>query len=110
MQTDDSLRCSFCHQPQALKRKLISSPSDYPRAYICSECVEVCQAIIEDDQPQPSLVNESGEPHPLLSHPLASEAMDCIAQWILQEKLRQPAFEQLNRLRDVATRMIQSNV
>ena len=29
--------------------KLISSPSDYPRAYICDECVAVCNSILEDD-------------------------------------------------------------
>jgi len=30
--------------------KLISSPSDYPRAYICNECVNVCQTILEDEK------------------------------------------------------------
>jgi ATP-dependent Clp protease ATP-binding subunit ClpX len=30
--------------------KLISSPSDYPRAYICDECVAVCNSILEDDK------------------------------------------------------------
>jgi ATP-dependent Clp protease ATP-binding subunit ClpX len=30
--------------------KLISSPSDYPRAYICDECVRVCQQILEDEK------------------------------------------------------------
>ena len=30
--------------------KLISSPSDYPRAYICNECVGVCQTILEDEK------------------------------------------------------------
>jgi ATP-dependent Clp protease ATP-binding subunit ClpX len=29
---------------------LISSPSDYPRAYICDECVAVCNSILEDDR------------------------------------------------------------
>jgi len=29
---------------------LISSPSDYPRAYICDECIAVCHAILEDDR------------------------------------------------------------
>ena len=30
--------------------KLISSPSDYPRAYICDECIEVCSRILDDDK------------------------------------------------------------
>ena len=29
---------------------MISSPSDYPRAYICDECVAVCNSILEDDR------------------------------------------------------------
>jgi ATP-dependent Clp protease ATP-binding subunit ClpX len=48
--TDDVLRCSFCHKSQDAVAKLISSPSDYPRAYICDECVAVCNSILEDDK------------------------------------------------------------
>ncbi len=48
--SDDSLRCSFCHKSQDAVAKLISSPSDYPRAYICDECVAVCNSILEDDR------------------------------------------------------------
>jgi ATP-dependent Clp protease ATP-binding subunit ClpX len=47
---DDGLRCSFCHKSQDAVAKLISSPSDYPRAYICDECVAVCNSILEDDR------------------------------------------------------------
>ena len=48
--SEDSLRCSFCHKSQDAVAKLISSPSDYPRAYICDECVAVCNSILEDDK------------------------------------------------------------
>jgi ATP-dependent Clp protease ATP-binding subunit ClpX len=48
--SDDALRCSFCHKSQDAVAKLISSPSDYPRAYICDECVAVCNSILEDDR------------------------------------------------------------
>ncbi len=48
--SDDSLRCSFCHKSQDAVGKLISSPSDYPRAYICDECIAVCNSILEDDR------------------------------------------------------------
>jgi ATP-dependent Clp protease ATP-binding subunit ClpX len=47
---DDALRCSFCHKSQDVVGKLISSPSDYPRAYICDECIAVCNSILEDDR------------------------------------------------------------
>jgi endopeptidase Clp ATP-binding regulatory subunit (clpX) len=48
--SEESLRCSFCHKSQDAVAKLISSPSDYPRAYICDECVAVCNSILEDDR------------------------------------------------------------
>jgi ATP-dependent Clp protease ATP-binding subunit ClpX len=48
--SDEALRCSFCHKSQDAVAKLISSPSDYPRAYICDECVAVCNSILEDDR------------------------------------------------------------
>jgi len=48
--TEEILRCSFCHKSQDAVAKLISSPSDYPRAYICDECVAVCNSILEDDR------------------------------------------------------------
>src|ERR1039458_1109032 len=47
---EEALRCSFCHKSQGAVAKLISSPSDYPRAYICDECVAVCNSILEDDR------------------------------------------------------------
>ena len=48
--SDEILRCSFCHKSQDAVAKLISSPSDYPRADICDECVAVCNSILEDDR------------------------------------------------------------
>ena len=47
---EEVLKCSFCHKPQETVAKLISSPSDYPRAYICDECVSVCNSILEEDK------------------------------------------------------------
>ena len=51
--SDQTLRCSFCHKSQDVVGKLISSPSDYPRAYICDECIAVCNSILEDDRTEP---------------------------------------------------------
>ena len=50
LSTDEPLRCSFCHKTQEQVEKLISSPSDYPRAYVCNECVGVCQQILEEEK------------------------------------------------------------
>ena len=63
--TDEILRCSFCHKSQDAVAKLISSPSDYPRAYICDECVAVCNSILEDDRtatPPASTPNQLPKP------------------------------------------------
>jgi len=63
--SEEILRCSFCHKSQDAVAKLISSPSDYPRAYICDECVAVCNSILEDDRtatPQTSTPNQLPKP------------------------------------------------
>jgi ATP-dependent Clp protease ATP-binding subunit ClpX len=63
--SDEILRCSFCHKSQDAVAKLISSPSDYPRAYICDECVAVCNSILEDDRtatPASSTPNQLPKP------------------------------------------------
>jgi len=63
--SEEILRCSFCHKSQDAVAKLISSPSDYPRAYICDECVAVCNSILEDDRtatPQTAAPNQLPKP------------------------------------------------
>jgi ATP-dependent Clp protease ATP-binding subunit ClpX len=42
------IRCSFCHKSQDAVAFLISSPTEYPRAYICDECVVVCGQILAE--------------------------------------------------------------
>ncbi|HSB13653.1 MAG TPA: ATP-dependent Clp protease ATP-binding subunit ClpX [Bryobacteraceae bacterium] len=63
--SDDSLRCSFCHKSQDVVGKLISSPSDYPRAYICDECIAVCNSILEDDRNEQPRASAHKLPKPL---------------------------------------------
>ena len=64
--TDESLRCSFCHKSQDVVGKLISSPlSDYPRSYICDECIAVCNSILEDDRNEQTYSAPHKLPKPL---------------------------------------------
>ncbi|HEU0118971.1 MAG TPA: ATP-dependent Clp protease ATP-binding subunit ClpX [Bryobacteraceae bacterium] len=64
--SDESLRCSFCHKSQDVVGKLISSPlSDYPRSYICDECIAVCNSILEDDRNEQTYSAPSKLPKPL---------------------------------------------
>ena len=62
--SDETLRCSFCHKTQDSVGKLISSPSDYPRAYICDECVAVCNSILEEDRAPVTVPSGSHLPKP----------------------------------------------
>ncbi|GAV31607.1 ATP-dependent Clp protease ATP-binding subunit ClpX [Coriobacteriaceae bacterium EMTCatB1] len=41
----EQLRCSFCGKPQHQVRKLIAGPG----VYICDECVELCNEIVDED-------------------------------------------------------------
>lgn len=103
----ESLTCSFCDKPQEKVGKLISSPSHYPRAYICDECVAICVAIIEDDQAEtqpPSA--EAQEPHPLLTHPLASRLLSAAEDWIHAESLGGDGSAEIVTLREIASKML----
>ncbi len=42
---DRQLRCSFCGKAQDQVRRLIAGPN----VYICNECIELCQEIIEEE-------------------------------------------------------------
>jgi len=82
---DKSPRCSFCQKGEKTVAKLISSPSDYPRAYICDECIGVCAAILEDDRAETE-APLADSPHALLAHPLAPKLMEAIERWIREEQ------------------------
>lgn len=42
---EKQLRCSFCGKPQEQVKRLIAGPN----VYICDECIELCQEIIEEE-------------------------------------------------------------
>ena len=48
--SEGSLRCSFCRKSQDVVTKLIATPGDYPKSYICDECVLICNAILEEER------------------------------------------------------------
>ncbi|MCL2864256.1 MAG: ATP-dependent Clp protease ATP-binding subunit ClpX [Lachnospiraceae bacterium] len=43
---DEAVRCSFCNKSQVQVRKLVAGPNG---AYICDECVELCNEIIDEE-------------------------------------------------------------
>ncbi len=56
--------CSFCHKPQDSVAKLIASPGELPPAYICDECVAICNGILEEERIERTLKEPSKLPHP----------------------------------------------
>ncbi len=68
----DALVCSFCRKGEKAVGKLISTPGDYPRAYICNECIAVCNAILEDEEPG---AGEPRVPHHPMENPNRCEHM-----------------------------------
>ncbi len=50
---DGSLRCSFCRKSKDVVNRLIATAGDYPKCYICDECVQICSAILLDEKSPP---------------------------------------------------------
>ena len=111
--SDDTLRCSFCHKSQDVVGKLISSPSDYPRAYICDECISVCNSILEDDKPEPAITGPHKIPKPL-------EIKDFLDQYVIgqeatKRKLAVAVYNHskrvhMNRMRNSEVELAKSNI
>jgi len=62
--SDEALRCSFCRKMQDSVGKLISSPGDSPRVYICDECVAVCNSILEEERSEGISNTQAKTPRP----------------------------------------------
>ncbi len=112
--SDDTLRCSFCHKSQDAVAKLISSPSDYPRAYICDECVAVCNSILEDDRSEtPAGAAPAHLPKPLEVKAFLDEYV--IGQEQTKKKLAVAVYNhykriQMNRTRGNDVELSKSNI
>jgi len=61
---ETTLHCSFCQKAQDEVTKLISSPGENSRAYICDECVAVCNSILEEDRGDRASSTQSKLPRP----------------------------------------------
>ncbi|HSU58094.1 MAG TPA: ATP-dependent Clp protease ATP-binding subunit ClpX [Bryobacteraceae bacterium] len=111
--SDDSLRCSFCHKSQDVVGKLISSPSDYPRAYICDECIAVCNSIIEDDRHEQSYGSPGKLPRPLELKEYLDQYV--IGQEATKKKLAVAVYNhykriQMNKQRGAEVELSKSNI
>ena len=57
---EEILRCSFCGKSQNEVKKLIAGPS----VYICNECIDICNEIINDDEQAETATVRSAIPKP----------------------------------------------
>ena len=56
----DQLQCSFCGKSQRQVRKLIAGPG----VYICDECIELCNEIIDEEFSGPEMLKDDDLPKP----------------------------------------------
>ncbi|MFC0581191.1 ATP-dependent Clp protease ATP-binding subunit ClpX [Micrococcoides hystricis] len=56
----DLLKCSFCGKSQKQVRKLIAGPG----VYICDECIELCNEIVDEELTDPAATEEFELPTP----------------------------------------------
>nr|HID58319.1 ATP-dependent Clp protease ATP-binding subunit ClpX [Desulfobacterales bacterium] len=58
--SDSNLRCSFCGKDQDQVKKLIAGPA----VYICDECIELCNEIIEEEYEKEESLRRAEIPTP----------------------------------------------
>jgi len=56
----DQLQCSFCGKSQRQVKKLIAGPG----VYICDECIELCNEIIDEEFSGPEIAQQDDLPKP----------------------------------------------
>ena len=59
-ESGDLLKCSFCGKSQKQVKKLIAGPG----VYICDECIDLCNEIIEEELQESSEVTFTELPKP----------------------------------------------
>ena len=57
----DLLKCSFCGKSQKQVKKLIAGPG----VYICDECIDLCNEIIDEELTSPAQLDLDNLPKPL---------------------------------------------
>ncbi len=77
--TDNTPRCSFCGKSQDEVAKLIAGPG----AYICNECIDLCNEIIDDE----GLSEPDEEGQELYDIPKPTEIKDVLDQYVIGQEL-----------------------
>ena len=77
--TDNTPHCSFCGKSQDEVAKLIAGPG----AYICNECIDLCNEIIEDE----GLSDPDEADQELYDIPKPTEIKDVLDQYVIGQEL-----------------------
>lgn len=72
----NGLRCSFCGKGQDEVKKLIAGPA----VYICDECIELCNEIIEEEYEKEVKTRKKGE------YPTPSTIKSCLDEYVIEQE------------------------
>ena len=84
-------RCTFCEKPRHQVTSLIAGP---PGVYICNECIEICNSILQEEQRRNPVTSDGIEAPsaPVRLHldgvasPMDAELLDQDEQWVTVEQ------------------------
>jgi len=110
--SEEVVRCSFCNKTQAQVRKLIAGPGG---AFICDECIEVCQEILEEELDYDNRSNDEIEEINLLKPKEIKSFLDdyVIGQDLAKKVLSVAVYNHYKRImvgRDLGVELQKSNI
>jgi ATP-dependent Clp protease ATP-binding subunit ClpX len=92
LRPEEVLRCSFCGKSQNEVKKLIAGPS----VYICNECIDICNEIINDDEQAEVSTTRTSLPKPQQIHDFLDEYV--IGQTESKKRLSVAVYQHYKRL------------
>lgn len=70
----EELKCSFCGKTQSQVKRLVAGPN----VYICDECIELCQEIIDEELVEDLIVSREDLPKP-------AEIKETLDEYVIQQ-------------------------